>query len=213
MVSRIDEADLLARLRSGDESAFHNLVIELSGGMLRMAASYGLTPTAAEDAVQETWIVVITRLSSFEGRSALSTWIYSILINTARRSGSRERRAIPFSSAWRDEQAPAVAAERFHNSRSEGAAGTWSSTVDRWDQQPTARLESAEVRAVIDAAIDALPARQREVIISRDIMDMDTEEACIALGLSAGNLRVLLHRARSRVRQALETYFAEEVVL
>lgn len=203
---RLDETTLLDRLRAGDEVLFREVVTELTPVLVRLARSYTPTPAAAQDAVQDTWLIVVDRLDSFEGRSTFKTWVCGILVHTARRTGVRESRVLPFSSAWRDEHAPAVDPSRFFSRHEAGATGTWSSAPVRWEQLPETELAAKELRAVIDAAIAELPVRQQEVIVIRDVLGMDASEAAAILDLSLGNQRVLLHRARSKVRVALENY-------
>lgn len=201
-----DDRDVLERLRAGDEALFREVVVALNPVLMRLARTYTSNAQSAQDAVQDTWLVVVDSLDSFEGRSSLKTWVCGILVNKARRTGVKDARVLPFSSAWRDEHAPAVEPSRFHTGRDGAPAGTWSSPPHRWDTDPEDRLAAGELRQVIDAAIAALPARQREVITARDVLGLDADEAAEVLGLSAGNQRVLLHRARSRVRAALEAY-------
>jgi len=155
--------------------------------------------------VQDTWLTVLDKLDGFEGRSTLKTWVCGILVNKARRHGVREARTLPFSS----DRGPAVDRARFCSRRSDGTTGTWSDPPVRWDHLPEHRLARKELRRVIDAAVAALPTRQREVITARDVVGMDAAEVALVLGLSNGNQRVLLHRARSKVRAALERYAAD----
>jgi RNA polymerase sigma-70 factor (ECF subfamily) len=203
---QLDEATVLSRLRDGDEALFRELVVALTPVLTRLARSYTPTTSAAQDAVQDTWLVVLDKLDTFEGRSSLKTWICGILVNKARRSGLREHRTVPFTSVWREDHSPSVDPGRFHAAGSEAQAGTWASPPVRWDTCPEEQLASAELRRVIERAIAALPTRQREVITARDVLGMDAEEAAVVLRLSAGNQRVLLHRARSKVRTSLEQY-------
>lgn len=203
---RSAETAVLERLRAGDEAVFRSLVIDLTPMLTRLARAYTPTDAAAQDAVQDTWLVVVDKLDSFQGRSTLTTWVCGILVHTARRGGVRESRSVPFSSAWADDRAPAVDPDRFH--RGGAAAGTWCTPPVPWDEIPEDRLAAKELRAVIDAAIAALPVRQRRVITVRDVLGMDAAEAAAILGVSRGNQRVLLHRARSTVRAALEQYAA-----
>ncbi len=205
-LGRLDEATVLTRLRGGDEALFRDVVDQLTPVMLRLARAHTPTAAAAQDAVQDTWLVVLDKLDTFQGRSSLKTWICGILVHKARRSGVREHRTLPFSSAWRDEHGPAVDRARFHGPGSDGATGTWASPPVRWDQLPEDQLAASELRRVIDAAIAGLPPRQREVITARDVLGMDAEETAAVLRVSAGNQRVLLHRARSKVRAVLEQY-------
>ena len=204
----LSEADLLLRLKAGDEELFRQLVVRLNPALMRLARSYTPTDAGAQDAVQDTWLVVLDTLDRFEGRSSLRTWVCGILVNIARRQGVRDHRTLPFSSAWREDHAPAVDAARFHGRRDAGAPGTWASPPVRWDELPEDRVTAAELRAVLERAVAALPTRQREVITARDLVGMDAAEAAEVLGLSSGNQRVLLHRARSKVRAALEEYGA-----
>lgn len=172
--------------------------------LLALARRYVATEPAAEDVVQETWLTVLAKLPGFAGRSALRTWVCGILVHKARAAGVRDRRSVPFSSAWRDEHAPAVDPGRFHAGGP--WAGGWAIPPYRWDLEPEERLGAAELGAVIDAAIAVLPRRQREVITVRDVLGMDAAEARTVLDLTDANQRVLLHRARSRVRAAVESY-------
>ena len=207
---REDESAVLAALRAGDEAAFRDLVVRLTPVLTHLARSYTPTSAAAQDAVQDTWLVVLDKLDSFAGRSSLRTWICGILVHKARRSGLRERRTVPFSSAWRDERSEdrsrAVDAARFHSRSDDGTTGTWASPPFRWDHLPEDQLAADELRRVIDAAIADLPARQKEVITVRDVLGMNAAEAALVLGVTAGNQRVLLHQARSKVRAVLEQY-------
>jgi RNA polymerase sigma-70 factor (ECF subfamily) len=202
----LDDATLLARLQDGDEALFRDFVRRLTPMLLRLARSYTATDATAQDAVQDTWLTVLNKLDDFQGRSSLRTWVCGIAIHTARRSGVRESRSRPFSSVWTDDHSPAVDPDRFSRRRDAAPTGTWSMPPVRWDQSPEERLAEAELRMVIDAAISALPPRQRAIIVARDVIGMDAAEAAAVLALSTGNQRVLLHRARSTVRAELERY-------
>ena len=210
-----DESALLAALRSGDRDAFESLVDELSPSLLRLAMQYTPSRAVAEEVVQDTWLGVINGIDRFEGRSSLKTWIYSILVNNARTRGKRERRTLPFSyfrrRAEEGSDEPAVEPERFQGRRGE-QPGAWARPPIEWEA-PEDRLATAEARRVMLEAIAGLPPRQREVITLRDIQGLSAEEARNALGVSETNQRVLLHRARSKVRAALERYFDEEKAL
>ena len=201
-----EAADLVARLKAGDEELFREVVTQLNPVLLRLARTYAQTASGAQDAVQDTWLVVLDGLDGFEGRSSFRGWVCGILVNTARRSGVRDARTLPFSSAWRDDRGPAVDPARFHGRSGSGTAGTWSSPPTRWDQQPEDRLAARELHGVVEAALALLPVRQREVMTARDVLGLDAVETAELFGLTAGNQRVLLHRARSRVRAALEEY-------
>jgi RNA polymerase sigma-70 factor (ECF subfamily) len=203
-----DEEALIARLRAGDEQAFAALVDRHSPALLRVALAHVPSRAVAEEMVQETWIAVVRGVGRFEGRSSLKTWIFRILANVAARGGSRERRSVPFAAlaAAEDTGEPTVDPDRFLPPDHERFPGHWWLMPGRWPT-PEEGLLAGETRAVIAAAIEALPAAQRTVIALRDIEGWSAEEVCAALELSAGNQRILLHRARSRVRTAIEDYF------
>jgi len=175
--------------------------------MLRIALMYVSSRAVAEEVVQETWLAVFTGLERFEGRSTLKTWLFRILTNKAKTRGQREGRTLPFSAlaADRDEEATAVDVDRFLGPDNRHA-GHWAAPPRG---VPEERLLAGEARAKIEAAIDALPPNQRTVITLRDVEGLSAEEACNILGVSETNQRVLLHRARSKVRAALEQYLEE----
>jgi RNA polymerase sigma-70 factor (ECF subfamily) len=201
-----EEAELLARLRAGDERAFESLVESYHGTMIAVARTYVKTRDVAEEVVQEAWLGVLKGLDRFEGRSSLKTWVLRILVNIAMTRGGREARSVPFSSlAPADEEQPAVDLERFRPP-GEAFAGHWTSYPGDWSAQPEERLEGRETTEVVRRAIEELPGSQRPVIAMRDIVGCSAEEVCDALDLSPGNQRVLLHRARSHVRAALERH-------
>lgn len=191
-----DDQELLERLRAGDEGAFRELVARHDGALRRLARTFVHTPSAADEVVQETWLGVIRGLDAFEGRSSLRTWIFRILINRARTRGVRDARSVPFSALDTDDE-PAVEPAAF------GADGRWTSAPARLETDPETSLLSAELRAHLLGAIDELAPAQRAVITLRDLVGVSAEEVCELLELSEGNQRVLLHRARARVRTAL----------
>jgi RNA polymerase sigma-70 factor, ECF subfamily len=193
--------DLEVKAEVLDEQAFAALVDELSPGLLRMARGYVRTDGAAEEVVQETWLVVVEGLDAFEGRSALRTWIFGIVINIARRRGVRDARIVPFASLATGDGEPAVDPGRFLPADHDRWPGHWAIPPEPW---PDAALETSEALAALRAAVEALPEAQRAVVILRDMVGCTAEETCNALGLSDTNQRVLLHRGRSRVRAALE---------
>lgn len=213
-VDRAHDRKLVEALRSGDQQAFAKLVDELSPGLLRLAVAHVPSRAVAEEVLQDTWLGVINGIDRFEGRSSLRTWIYRILLNNARTRGVRERRTLPFSSLRRRSEeggdAPAVEPERFQGRRAEHPGG-WARPPVEWSS-PEEKLSADETRRVMLEAIAALPPRQREVLTLRDLQGLSAEEARNALEVSETNQRVLLHRARSKVRAALERHFeAEEV--
>jgi RNA polymerase sigma-70 factor (ECF subfamily) len=201
---------MLARLRAGDELAFRELVKRHDRAMRRIALSYVRTPSVADEVVQETWLAVIQGLGRFEGRSSLKTWMFRILVNRAQSRGVREQRTTPFSSLSGDngEDGPTVDPDRFLPAGN-AAAGYWSVTPSRFFELPEDQILAEETSALVAAAIEKLPDRQRQVISLRDIEGWDADEVCQSLGLSAANQRVLLHRARAAVRAGLEEYFME----
>jgi RNA polymerase sigma-70 factor (ECF subfamily) len=199
-----EEADLLARLRAGDERAFEYVVDAYHSRMLAIARTYVKTLAVAEEVVQEAWVGVLDGLDRFEGRSSLRLWILRILVNKAITRGRRETRSIPFSSlADADEAAPAVEPERF-GPRGGAFPGHWNGFPMNWSTLPEDRVLGRESVEVAKLAIEGLPVAQRRVIAMRDVAGFSAEEVCEVLDISAGNQRVILHRARSRVRAALE---------
>ncbi len=186
------------------------LVERLQPSMLRIAQMYVSTRAVAEEVVQDAWVGVLRGLDGFEGRSSLRTWIFRILVNTAKTRGQRESRSVPFSSVWADADAePSVDPDRFVHGEAP-SAGAWASEPASWETVPESRLLSSETLAEVDRAIEALPPNQREVIRLRDVLGWSAPEVCNALDLSETNQRVLLHRARAKVRRALEHSLAEE---
>ena len=202
-----DDEQLVAALRAGDEQAFAALVDRHSPALIRVALAYVPSRAVAEEVVQETWVAVVRGIDGFEGRSSLKTWIFRILAHLAMRGGSRERRSVPFAAlaAAEDTGEPTVDPGRFLPADHELFPGHWAIAPARWPT-PEEGLLSGETRAVIAAAIGALPRAQRTVIALRDVEGWSAEEVCAALELSPGNQRILLHRARSRVRTAIEAY-------
>jgi RNA polymerase sigma-70 factor (ECF subfamily) len=200
------DLELVERLRAGDDVAFMMLVEQHQASMLRIARMFVSSHAVAEEVVQEAWLGIVKGLDRFEGRSSLKTWMYRILVNIAKTRGQREGRSVPFSSLAGDDAAePAVAAEWFQGPEG-GSPGGWSSIPDDWGALPEARLLASETLRVIEEAIAALPPMQAEVIRLRDVLGWSSEEVRNALDLSETNQRVLLHRARARVRSALQTY-------
>jgi RNA polymerase sigma-70 factor (ECF subfamily) len=195
---------LVARLRSGDETAFAALVDHLHARLLALAATFTASRALAEDIVQETWLAVIRGLHGFEGRSSLSTWIFSILVRRARSMAVREaRRAAPVRPAG-----DADAGEEWEPGR--GRVGLWDQKPVPWAlEDPAAIQQSHEALEVVLAALAALPDSQRQVVLLRDVEDVPARDVCNILDLSETNLRVLLHRGRARVRRALDRYVRE----
>ena len=206
-----DDRRLLARLRAGDQDAFMDLVTRYSASMLRLARLYVPSRAVAEEVVQETWLGVLRGLVRFEGRSSLKTWLFRILVNRARTRGERERRTVPFAALAREEAGgdePAVDADRFQPPGAE-EPGAWAFPPQRWEEDPERALRSAEGVARVRAEIEKLPPMQRLVITMRDVEGWTSDEVRSALDISETNQRVLLHRARSKVRATLEDHIAE----
>ena len=186
------DADLLDRLRRGDEDAFVTLVGRYQQPMLRLARSMVPSQAVAEEAVQDTWMGVVRGLDRFEGRSSIKTWLFQILVHRARSAGSREQSQSPRDGDY------SVDPSSF------GADGQWAEPVQQWVEDSESRLDAATWFPVIAAALDELPARQRQVVILRDLEGLTNDEACAALDVSAGNQRILLHRGRAKLRQILD---------
>jgi len=193
--------DVIAALRAGDETAFATLLGTWSRGMLRVARAYVSTPEIAEEVVQDTWLAVIGAIDGFEGRSSLKTWIFRILVNTARKRGVRESRTVPWSSVFVPEQA-AGEPPAAHRDAPERDGGPLAGA-----DAPEGEVLASEAREQIWLALADLPPRQRSVLVLRDVEGCTAEEVCEILGLSPANQRVLLHRARAAVRRRLAGYF------
>ena len=202
---RADEERLILALRAGDDAAFAVLLDRHHESLVRLAMTYVPNRSVAEEVAQEAWIGVINGIDQFAGRSSLKTWIFRILVNRAMTRGAKERWAIPFSMLEGDFAGPAVDPGRFFPAGHE-LARHWSSPPEEWGASPEERLLSSETQAMLAAAIADLPVAQRAVIRLRDIEGSSAGEVCETLGISEANQRVLLHRARAKVRSALEAY-------
>jgi RNA polymerase sigma-70 factor, ECF subfamily len=194
---------LVEGLRAGDEAAFAAVMRMYGRGMLRVAEMYVSSRAVAEDVVQEAWVGVLRGIGRFEGRSSLKTWLYRIVANTAKTRGVRESRSVPFSSLGDAGDEGTVDADRFLGS-GERFPGHWAVPPQTW--APEGRLLADETLEVVERAIEKLPPAQRAVITMRDVQGFTSEEVCNALDLTETNQRVLLHRARAKVRSALEEY-------
>jgi RNA polymerase sigma-70 factor (ECF subfamily) len=204
------EEQMVAALRQGDEAAFAWLVDQHHAQLVRLALRYVGDQATAEDVAQETWLHVLRGLARFQFRSNLKTWILSILLNRARTRRQRDRRSLPVSDAWLAALAggePAVDGDRFFGPDGPGQMDHWASAPR--GVAPEERLVATETQAVVQSAIAALPLAQREVITLRDIEGWSAQDVCNTLRLSESNQRVLLHRARSKVRAVLEPYLSE----
>lgn len=212
----IDEASLLDSLRAGDEAAFTWLVGQYHPSLVRLANLFVRDDAIAEELAQETWLAVLRGLDHFEGRSSLKTWIFTILTNKAKSRGQREKRTVSFTSLEEELHAsrpPTVDPERFNASAAEGDLHhwIWPTRPASWAGIPEETLLSQETLKLISQTIEALPKNQRIVITLRDIQELSTDQVCNILDISETNQRVLLHRARAKVRQVLEDYLKSEI--
>jgi len=180
----MDDDRLVAALRAGDEAVFSDVVARWSPGLLRLARLHVPSQEVAEEVLQETWLAVLRGIDGFEGRASLRSWVIGILLNQARQHGRRERRSLPFAALRRERQRAPLPPAR--------------------PEAPGERLEAEALRHALTAAIAELPPRQREVLTMRDVIGLPADQVCTVLGVSEGNQRVLLHRARSRVRRKVE---------
>ena len=197
------DAALIDALRSGDERAFARLVDSHHSSLLRVAGLYVRDRAVAEEVVQETWLAVLEGIDRFEARSSLKTWIYRILTNRAKTRAQRERRQLPFS-ALVDDGEPEVDEARFRPIDDPKFPQQWAAPPRAW---PHERILARETVEQLRDAVAQLPAAQQVIVGLRDIDGWSSDEVCEALEITAGNQRVLLHRARSRLRSALEDYF------
>lgn len=206
-----EDKRIVKALQAGDEKVFMELVENLGPSMLRVALLFVRTRAVAEEVVQEAWLGVLSGIGRFEGRSSLKTWVFRILTNIAKTRGEREGRSVPFSSLASDDLESgesSVEPDRFLPD-GDRWAGHWASSPRRFDAQPESRLLARETLGIVQRVVEALPEAQRVVLTMRDIAGFASEEVCEALGISEVNQRVLLHRGRSKVRSALESYFDE----
>ena len=202
-----DDRSLVERLRAGDEGAFMALVDALQSSMLRVARMYVSSEAVAEEVVQDAWLGVLRGIDGFQGRSSLRTWIFRVLANIAKTRGAREGRSVPFGAlAGDDLDAPSWDPSAFLGPEAEWA-GHWSTFPPDWRGIPDDRLLAGETFAVIREALDGLPPMQAEVLRLRDALGWSSDEVRNALDLTETNQRVLLHRARAKVRAALAAYF------
>lgn len=204
------DAALVRELRAGNEAVFAAVVGEYSALMQRVAALYVRDREVVAEVVQETWVGVICGLGRFEGRASFRTWVLRVLTNIARTRAVREARSVPFATLARGELGDAEAAvdaDCFQPAGHEWV-GHWIVPPASFTALPEERVAGAETIGVARAAIDELPPAQRAVITMRDVVGFSAEEVCAELEISAGNQRVLLHRARSQVRRALEAHLS-----
>ena len=205
------DEEIVSRLRDGDEATFTMLVQQYHRPMLRVARAYVSDDATAEEIVQDAWLGVLNGLQNFQARGSFKSWLFSIVCNRAKTRGVRDARSTPFSALAAQEAAshdPAVAPDRFQGADGRYPGG-WAHPPAGWGENPEQRVLQRETLAVLSAAIDNLPTAQRTVITLRDLGGQDSQSVCNVLGITETNMRVLLHRARSKVRAQLERYFAE----
>ena len=211
-VEREDQEQVLIhQLLDGDEAAFTALVDRYHAVMIRLARTFVHDADTAEEVVQDAWLGVLNGLESFKGRSSLKSWIFAIVVNKAKTRGKREARSLPFSALANDEAGGsevAVNPDRFLGPDTQWP-GHWMRPPESWGDNPEVRLLQADTMARLSRIIDDLPLAQRTVLTLRDIAGHDPEAICNELGITETNMRVLLHRARSRTRSALEQYLAD----
>jgi len=213
-VAALDDLSVLEALRRGDEDAFARLVDQHHASLRRVASLYIANRAVADEVVQDTWLGVIQGIWAFEGRSSLKTWIFRILINRAKTRAAREGRTVVSArfDAEVDVAEAAVAPARFRPADHPTEPGHWTHPPPDLGASPEHRLLAREARQHLQSAIEALPDHQRLVLVLRDVEGCSTEEVCNALGFQETNTRVLLHRARAKVRAALEPYLTTSPV-
>ena len=203
---------LVAALRAGDHDAFAWLLDRYGGPLRRLARSFVGSSATADEVVQETWLAVIEGIDRFEQRSSLKTWIYRILMHKARTRGVRDKRSIPFSAVVGEgDLGPTFPVDRFLPPDHPRWPGHWAAEPPAWEGLPPERLEARETVEWVRAAIDQLPTVHKLVITCRDVEGWSSAEVCDLLDLTPANQRVVLHRARAKVRSALEDYFSAVV--
>lgn len=204
------ELRLVAELRAGSETAFASLVDAHSAAMLRVASAYVSSRAVAEEVVQDTWLALLEGLDRFEERSSVKTWLFRVLVNIAKTRSTRERRTVPFSALGgedaADDEGPTLDPSRFLPADHERWPHHWAQPPTSWADHPELHNLSRETFEVVGGAVRLLPERQRATVVLRDVQGFSADEVCDLLGVSAANQRVLLHRGRARVRQALEDY-------
>lgn len=202
-LSEKDEV-MVARLLAGDERAFDELVTKYHQSMVRLARGFVRNHDVAQEVTQETWVAILTGISRFEGRSSLKNWMFRILTNRAKTRGAREGRMTPMSALGAESGESVVDPDRFDQ------RGHWDDPPQPWQQTPEKKALRGEIHTKILEAIETLPARQRQVVILRDLEHTSAGDVCHVLGISDSNQRVLLHRGRARIRNALESYMSRE---
>jgi RNA polymerase sigma-70 factor, ECF subfamily len=200
-----DDGAVIAAIRGGDEAVFVIFATAHQATLLRLARMWVKNDALAEEVVQETWLTMLQTLDKFEGRSALKTWLCGIVVNVARERLRKEGRSVPVSSLGEADE-PAVDPGRF-STNARPWEGHWELPPNPFPENPEAHLLTAELRVRIEEAIAALPPAQREVLVLHDVEGFFGDDVGKILGVSSANERVLLHRARARVRATLERHY------
>lgn len=202
------DRELVARLRAGDEQAFLATVRAMDGMLRRLARGVLAADHLIDEVIQDTWVAVLRGLDRFEERSSLRTWVCRILLNQARTAAVRAGRTVPFSALpGADEEETPSLPERFDE------RGRWAQPPGAWtEERADALLARRELLAEVERAIATLPERQRLIILLREVEGWTADEVCNALDLTETNQRVLLHRARARIRAALDPVLARSEV-
>lgn len=203
----VDDRELVCALQRGDEAAFRRVVTMYHAGLVRTARCYVRTQALAEEVAQDTWVAVIRGIDRFGSRSTFKTWLFHIAVNQARTRALKEARSVPLPVGDDDDEGPSVPASRFLARDHPRWPGHWCAEPTDWGVLPEQVVDSGATRQLIDATIATMPALQRQVITMRDIDGLSADEVCEILDISAANQRVLLHRARSKVRARLEVHF------
>ena len=206
------DAELVGRLLAGDEDTFREVVAGWGPGLLRLAGYYLSSRASAEEVVQETWMALLSGLTGFQGRSSLRTWVFRVLINTAKARAQQEVRMVPVPGLEGERFGLPAARSGFRHA-DEAVRGCWTSVAAPapWYDAPEPATLAAEARDALRGALLRLPERQRNVVALRDIHGFTSAEICELLDLSRVNQRVLLHRARTALRDALNSYYAERM--
>lgn len=192
-LARVRDEELLTNFLGGDQAAFREIVTRYHTTLVRVARYYVNSEASAEDVAQETWIAVLRGAERFEGRSSFKTWLFRIVVNRARKTGSVEHRVLSL-----DPVSP-VPRSRFDT------GGTWSEPPQPFTELVEGRIDRAAVIGQVHRAIQTLGEPQRAVVTLRDVEGLSTNEVANLLDLTEGNVRVLLHRGRAKIRETLES--------
>jgi RNA polymerase sigma-70 factor (ECF subfamily) len=206
----MEDQAFITRLRNGDEAAYREMITLRHAGLVRLAKSFCRSQASAEEVVQDAWVTVLTNLDTYSGAAPLRAWIAGIVVNKARQRAVRDDRIRPFSDltvTGSDGDDDNVDADRF------GGDGSWTSPPMPWDGiTPEREIGGREMLAIASEALETLPPTQKAVVLLRDVEQRDPDEICRILEISEGNMRVMLHRGRARIRAAVERHAAPRQV-